>query len=129
MKIRHLKQILGTQREVEADNGNWVSRRLLLNDDDMGFSMHDTLIRAGTETHIHYKNHLEAVYCVSGSGEIEDIKSGKVHRIQEGTLYALDQHDEHQLRADSEMRMICVFSPALSGREIHDKDGSYPLAS
>jgi hypothetical protein len=68
MIVHNLDQdILGTDREVEAENGNWVSRRLVLADDRVGFSFHDTIIRAGTETYIHYANHIEAVYCVAGT--------------------------------------------------------------
>lgn len=125
MIVRNLEDIIGTENEVKADN--WVSRRLLLKDDNMGFSYHDTIIYAGTETHIWYKNHLEAVYCVGGEGEIETISDGKVYPIKDGTMYALDKHDEHYLRATKDMRMICVFNPPLTGRETHDKDGVYPL--
>lgn len=127
MKIITRDNIIGSDKEVHAKNGNWTSRRFLLKDDDMGFSMHETIIYAGTETHIHYKNHLEAVYCVGGKGEIEEVKSGKVHKLKDGTLYALDEHDEHYLRAYSDMTMICVFNPPLVGNEVHDENGIYPL--
>ncbi len=127
MIVRHLNEIIGTDRDVKADNGHWVSRRLLLRGDKMGFSFHETTIFAGTETYIWYKNHLEAVYCVGGEGEIEDLATGEVHPISDGTMYALNQHDRHNLRAKTDMRMICVFNPALVGTEMHDQDGVYPL--
>jgi len=127
MIVRHLNEIIGTDRDVKADNGNWVSRRLLLRGDKMGFSFHETTIFARTETYICYKNHLEAVYCVGGEGEIEDLATGEVHPISDGTMYALNQHDRHNLRAKTDMRMICVFNPALVGTEMHDRDGVYPL--
>lgn len=127
MKVLTRNNIIGSDKEIHAENGNWTSRRFLLKDDGMGFSMHETIIYAGTETHIHYKNHLEAVYCVGGKGEIEDIATGKTYPIQDGTLYALDEHDEHYLRATSNMRMICVFNPPLTGNETHDASGAYPL--
>lgn len=127
MKIISRDNIVGSDKEVHADNGNWTSRRFLLKNDGMGFSMHETIIYAGTETHIHYKNHLEAVYCVTGAGEIEDIKTGKIYHLKEGILYALDEHDEHYLRAHTDMTMICVFNPPLIGNEIHDESGAYPL--
>lgn len=125
MIVRNLEEIIDTDKEVKAET--WASRRLLLKDDNMGFSFHDTIIYAGTETHIWYKNHLEAVYCVGGKGEIETISDGKVYPIKDGTMYALDEHDEHYLRATEDMRMICVFNPPLTGKETHDKDGVYPL--
>lgn len=128
MIVRTLEEIIGSERDVCAENGNWVSRRFLLKDDGMGFSFHETTIFAGTETDIWYKHHLEAVYCVGGEGEIEDLATGKIHPIRDGTLYALDQHDRHTLRAFSDLRLVCAFNPPISGREVHDKDGAYPPA-
>lgn len=128
MIVRTLNEIIGSERDVRAENGNWASRRFLLKDDSMGFSFHETTIFAGTETDIWYKHHLEAVYCVGGEGEIEDLATGKIHPIRDGTLYALDQHDRHKLRAFSDLRLVCAFNPPISGREVHDKDGAYPPA-
>lgn len=110
---------------IESDN--WISRRLLLKKENMGFSLTDTIIKAGTETYIHYKNHLEACYCISGNGEIKTIKDNKVYKIEPYSMYALDKHDSHYLKAINEMRLICVFNPPLSGNEIHLKDGSYEI--
>jgi len=42
-------------------------------------------------------------------------------------MYLLDQHDEHILTADSELRAICVFTPAVVGPERHDASGAYPV--
>jgi L-ectoine synthase len=126
MLVRTLDEIKGTDREVFAENKNWVSRRFLLKDDGMGFSFHETTIFAGTETHIWYKHHLEAVYCVEGDGEIEVVESGKIYQIRPGTMYALDKHDEHYLRGGSkDMKLVCVFNPPITGREKHREDGSY----
>ncbi|MEA2101190.1 MAG: ectoine synthase [Thermodesulfobacteriota bacterium] len=125
MIVRTLNEVKGTSREVYAENNNWVSRRLLLKDDRMGFSMHDTVIFAGTQTHIWYKNHLEAVYCVEGKGEIETLSDGKLYPILPGTIYALDKNDEHYLRAHEDLHLVCTFSPALRGDEVHRADGSY----
>jgi L-ectoine synthase len=125
MIVRTLESIEGTDRTVSAET--WTSRRLLLRHEGMGFSMHDTLIHAGTETRMWYRNHLEAVYCIEGEGELESLADGALHPVRPGTLYALDRHDKHILRARSRMRMICVFNPPLSGKETHGTDGSYPL--
>jgi L-ectoine synthase len=129
MIVRRLTpDILGTDREVESENGNWVSRRLVLADDGVGFSFHDTIIRAGTETYIHYANHIEAVYCVAGNGEIYDIANDTAHKISDGMMYLLNNHDRHYLRGGTEdMRLICVFNPPLTGKEVHDENGHYPL--
>lgn len=125
MIVRTLEDILGTDRDV--DTANWTSRRLLLRKDGMGFSVHDTLIKAGTETHMWYQNHLEAVYCIEGEGEVQTLADGKVYPLQPGTVYALNDNDEHVLRARTQMRMVCVFNPPVSGTEVHDETGAYPL--
>jgi len=125
MIVRKLTDIIGTDRDV--DDGNWVSRRLLLRKDGMGFSMHETLLRAGTETSMWYKHHLEAVYCIDGEGEIEDLANGTIHRLEPGTLYALNEHDKHIVRARTDIRTVCVFYPPVTGQEVHDEEGVYPL--
>ncbi len=125
MIVRSLKDIEGTDRVVSADN--WMSRRLLLRGDNMGFSLHDTIIHAGTSTEMHYQNHLEAVYCIQGKGSVTAVGTGEVFDIEAGTVYALDRHDKHVLTAESTMRMVCVFNPPLAGPESHDKSGAYPL--
>jgi L-ectoine synthase len=126
MIVRSLAALHDTEREVHAKT--WVSRRLLLAEDGMGFSLHETVLYAGTETRMWYKNHLEAVLCVAGEGEIEDLATGEIHAIAPGTMYALNQHDRHILRARADLRMVCVFNPPCTGRETHDPDGSYPAA-
>ncbi len=128
MIVRDIKDIIGSDKEVHAAQGQWSSRRMLLKGDNMGFSFHETIIRANTKTHIHYQNHLEAVYCVEGNGKIEDLSSGEVHEIYDGVMYALDKHDDHNLYGGSEdMRLICVFNPPIKGSENHDENGVYPL--
>ena len=127
MIVRKLDELRGTEREVDV--ANWTSRRFLLKSDGMGFSMHDTVIKAGTETFIWYAHHLEAVYCIEGSGEVEVADSGTVYPIEPGTIYALDGHEKHYLRARTQMRMVCVFNPPLTGKEVHDEEGVYPLVA
>jgi L-ectoine synthase len=123
--IRILDDLIGTSCDVHA--ATWNSRRLLLKRHGMGFSLHDTIIHAGTETFIHYKHHLEAVYCIEGEGQVERTDTGEVHAIRAGTAYALNGHEPHLLRARTRMRMICVFNPPLTGEEVHDADGVYPV--
>ena len=125
MIVRTLAEMLGTDRDVQAET--WLSRRLLLAGDGVGFSMHDTTIKAGTETRMWYRHHIEAVYCVSGEGTVETLADGKVYPIRDGTLYTLDGHEEHILRARTDLRMICVFNPPLVGPETHDAEGVYSL--
>ena len=125
MIVRRLDDVEGTERDVHAET--WQSRRLLLKHEGMGFSLHDTLLHAGTETRMCYKHHLEAVYCIEGTGSLEDLETGEMHRIEPGTVYALTGHERHVLYAETRLRMVCVFNPPLTGRETHGPDGAYPL--
>jgi len=127
MIVRQLNEIIGTERDIQAKT--WNSRRLLLADEKMGFSLHDTIIHPGTETEIWYQNHLEAVYCIEGEGEIELIPDGPTHPISPGMMYALDENDRHLLRATTKLRMVCVFNPPVTGQEVHDENGVYPAAA
>ena len=125
MIVRDLDTILGTEKDVSGPG--WNSRRLLLRCDGMGYSLNDTIVKAGAEMTLEYKLHLEACYCISGTGEIEDHADNKIYPIAPGTIYALNNHDKHTLSVnpDCDMRLICVFNPALEGTETHGPDGSY----
>ena len=124
MIVRSLDEVTGTERDVHGEG--WRSQRLLLRRDGLGFSLHDTTVAAGAEMELEYRNHLEACYCLEGEAEITDLASGERHTIGPGTVYALDQHDRHTIRVVSELRLVCVFNPALTGAETHDATGSFP---
>jgi L-ectoine synthase len=125
MFVRRLSDIIGTERDVDWGSGQ--SRRLLVEKDGMGFAFLDTIVNAGTDALIQYRHHLESVYCIEGRGEIIDQSTGEEHTIEPGTLYVLDNHDLHRLRAFADLRLLCVFNPPIRGDERHDMtsdDGS-----
>lgn len=124
MLIRNLKDTRASDRNIVSDG--WESARLLLKDDGMGFSMHVTTLRAGSELKMHYQHHLEAVLVLKGRGTIEDLASGETHALRPGTLYALDQHDRHIVRPETDILTVCVFNPPVTGQEVHDESGAYP---
>ena len=70
------------------------------------------------------KNHLVACYCIEGEGTVGELENGKTHEVNPGTLYAMNDHDQHRIRAITRMRIVCTFYPALTGDEVHDADGS-----
>jgi L-ectoine synthase len=46
-----------------------------------------------------------------------------------GTVYVIDKNDKHVLRATrGDLKLVCVFFPALTGSETHRPDGSYAPA-
>ncbi|MFE7589016.1 ectoine synthase [Kitasatospora sp. NPDC057512] len=119
MIVRHLADV------KTVDWGNGLSRRFLLESDGLGYTMTDTTVRAGTKSRLEYRRHLEACYCIEGKGEVVDT-DGTSHPLEPGTLYALDRNDAHFLIASPEedLRLVCVFSPALRGDERHTLDSA-----
>lgn len=103
-----------------VDWGNGVSRRFLLEADGMGYTVTDTIVNKGTSSKLQYQNHLEACYCVEGSGKVIE-EDGTEHEITPGVIYALNEHDAHTLIAsdDEDLRLVCMFTPALTGDEAH----------
>lgn len=124
MIVRTLASILNTAAHVKGDA--FESRRILLAADGLGYSLHDTLCKAGTEQHLEYKNHVETNYVIEGVGEVANVATGQVWPLGPGTVYVLNHHEAHLLRATTDLRIICVFTPALTGQEKHDASGSYP---
>ncbi len=90
----------------------------------MGVTLTDSILEAGFEMDLWQKNHYEACSCLEGEGTVEERDNGKVHDIRAGTLYAMNNHDRHRIRAKTRMRVVCTFFPALTGDEKHDADGS-----
>lgn len=125
MIVRRLNDIIGGDHDVQTKT--WCSRRLVLAKEKVGFSLHDTVLFAGTETKMWYANHIEAVYCIEGEGELVNHETGEVHRLEPGTMYLLDGHEHHTVRATTDVRTVCVFNPPVTGREVHDENGVYPL--
>jgi L-ectoine synthase len=116
---------VSTERRVHCPKGGFVSFRYLLASEKMGFGLHKTIIPVGDWNHCHYKNHLEACYCIEGRGLLKDASTGEVTEIYPGCCYVLDQHDDHFFRATTQVTLISVFNPPCTGKEVHDENGSY----
>jgi len=125
MKIARINQLLGTDRDI--DGHGFKSIRPILEKDGMGFSMHKTIIPTGGPYHWHYKNHLEACYCIRGRGIITDLKNNVQHMISPDVIYILDNHDDHTFEALEDTILISVFNPPVKGNETHNEDGSYTI--
>lgn len=126
MIVKTLADVVNTPAHVTGES--FESRRLLLAADGLGYSLHDTLCHAGSVQRLEYKNHIETNYIIAGEGEVEDVATGAIHPLRPGTVYVLDRHDAHILRAKTDLRIVCIFTPALTGAEAHDADGSYGAA-
>jgi L-ectoine synthase len=104
-----------------VDWGNGTSYRLVVEADNMGFALAHTVVIAGTQSQLAYRRNLEACYCISGSGSVEDT-DGNVIKLRPGVLYALNNHDPHILRASEfeNLELISVFNPPIRGDERHE---------
>ena len=102
MIVKRLEDIAGTKGEGHGDK--WHSMRLLLKEDGMGVTLTDSILEAGFDMELWQKHHLEACYCLEGSGTLEEINSGVVHEINPGTVYAMNAHDRHRIVAKTRMR-------------------------
>lgn len=127
MLIRTIDEITDTDADIQSEN--WRSKRIVLAREGAGFSVHETTLYAGTESEFCYQNHIEAVFIVEGEGEIEDLATGEIHQLAPGSLYLLNDHDRHRVRPRTQMRTVCVFNPPVTGREVHDENGVYPLVA
>ena len=119
---------LPIERVTKCPEGAFVSSRLLLQRDGMGFGLHHTLIHEGGPYHWHYKHHQEACYCVSGRGILaEATTGGRSWEITPGSMYILDDFSAHSFLALTDVVLISVFNPPCVGSEVHQGDGSYPM--
>lgn len=127
MIVKSLTDVIGTPDHASGDG--WDSRRLLLARDGLGYSLHDTVVAEGQTLELEYKNHVETNYCIAGEGTVTNALTREVFALAPGTIYVLDQHEPHVLTAiKGDLRLVCVFTPALSGTETHDADGGYAAA-
>ena len=122
MRIRRLDDISGTDHDVRGEG--WRARRHFVSADGLGFSLSETTVEAGQQMDLWYKHHQEACFVVEGEADITERDTGIVHRIRQGSAYA-PQHDRHAIKVLTPLRLVCIFNPALTGRETHDADGSY----
>jgi L-ectoine synthase len=129
MIVRSTAEITGTDRDVSGSDGAWRSKRIVLGGDGVGFSFHETTIAAGTVNEFHYANHIEAVWLIEGEGKLVDLDNDRVYDLGPGSMYLLDGNERHRVEPRTEMRMMCVFNPPVTGREVHDENGVYPLVA
>jgi L-ectoine synthase len=123
--VRTLEEITDTERDVKTEH--WRSKRIVLAGDGVGFSLHETVLEAGSINDFWYAHHIEAVWVIDGEGELYDKDNDVTYQLRPGSVYVLSGNEHHQLRPRTEMRTVCVFNPPVTGGEVHDENGVYPL--
>jgi L-ectoine synthase len=101
--IYHAAESLkGTKRYVQADG--FVSIRLALAEDNLGFTVTEATGKTELDLEIQHKNHIEAVYVLEGTGEVELVETGEVYKLYPGVLiqigYRSPRHRHLQSAAD-----------------------------
>ena len=90
MIVRSLDDVTEADRDITTPN--WRSKRIVLAKEGVGFSVHETVLKAGSVNDFWYASRIEAVFVVDGEGELLDKDTGIIH----------------QLRPKTQMRTVCV---------------------
>ena len=115
MIIRSVDEVIGTARDVHGKG--WKSRRVVLAGEGPDYSVHETTLEAGVRLRFSYRDHRETVYCVAGEGLIEDVGGARTVRLIPGGLYSAGIGEDHVITTDTEMKLLCIFTPPLTGDE------------
>ncbi|MER9275522.1 ectoine synthase [Mesorhizobium sp. M0643] len=67
---------------------------------------------------MHYKDHLESVYCIEGTGTIEHWATSEIHPIRAVVDYARQARQAYP-GTDAPMIIACVFNRPVTGNEVH----------
>lgn len=118
--VKDLEEICGTERDVFWGNG--YSRRFLVRKDGFGFALCVTTGNSGTSSRLHYPNHLESCYYVSGTGEYvwESGKQSITTQDGMGTIFIMNENDPHIMRIEEESVCLSIFTPPIEGHESHN---------
>jgi len=125
MKVKKIETERITNPQIFVKGVGFESIRLILESDNMGFGLHKTIIPKGGPYHWHYKNHLEACFCVKGLGKLINLDSKDEFIIEPDSVYILDKNDDHTFEAIEDTILISIFNPPVKGLEVHKEDGSY----
>lgn len=125
MKVVRAKDVLNTELDVNFTGGH--SLRMAIASDGLGFSVNKTIIPKGGPHNWHYKHHLEACYCIEGTGLITDLNTKEKMFIDKDTIYILNNHENMTFEAFTDVVLISVFNPPLKGNETHDENGNYSI--
>jgi L-ectoine synthase len=113
-------------KEMIAANGQVRTVRMLTKADGVGFGFSDVRLAAGAEAILWHKHHWRANHVISGSGDVTDIATGQTWALGPSMAYNVGPEDRHRVRAHTDLHLLSVFSPPLSGDETHDADRGLP---
>ncbi|MGE6778727.1 ectoine synthase [Vreelandella titanicae] len=110
---------------INLKTASFTSLRVVTKKYNSLFSIHDTTIYKDEILELCYRKNEEYVYIIEGEGEIYDYNTQKNYKLEPNTIYHVSENDKHRLIAKTNLRGICIFTPACRGDIEHDEDGSY----
>jgi quercetin dioxygenase-like cupin family protein len=126
MLVRTRDEVAAAGKELRIAGGSATSARYITKSDSLGFSFSDVTMEACQEARLWYRHHWEANYILAGTGEVEDVATGRRWPLAPGTIYIVGPDDRHVVRATTDLHLVSVFNPPIEGDENHDENGSYP---
>ena len=128
MFVKTIDSVTAEGNSFAFADGDVQVVRMLNAGDGMGFSLSRTSVKAGVTQDLWYKNHWEANLLLDGTLEVIDKTTGDHHVLGKGDVYCVGPNDPHQLVSQTDVELLCVFNPPLTGEEVHDDDGAYPAS-
>ena len=126
MFVRTTEGVRQSGGEKVLMDGSVTASRLLTAHDGLGFSLSEVNIKAGKQQDLWYKNHWEANLILEGELQLTEKNTGIVHKLSNGDVYCVGPNDPHSLFSSTDIKLLAIFNPPLSGDEKHDADGAYP---
>ena len=128
MFVRRLDDLRAAGQEKTVANGGARTVRLLAKRDELGFSLSDVHVAAGQGNDLWYKHHWEANYVLAGSATVTDKNTGQAINVEPWTLYVVGPRDPHHFESLTDVHVLSIFNPPLTGEEVHDSDGVLPAS-
>lgn len=111
MIVRSVSQFFS---DLFRDNGTrHPSVRLSFGTQASLYSMHDTVLSAGTTLELRDGDPFEVAYCVSGEGQFLDTVNGDVVAVIAGSIYSLEAPDRIILRTGPHALRVIFFEHAV----------------
>ena len=126
MFVRSVEGVRAAGGEKTLANGDVIASRLLTAEDGLGFSLSEVTVKAGAKLDLWYKHHWEANLILEGTLQLTNRQNNTTHQLTPGGVYCVGPNDPHTLQPESDVKLLAVFNPPLSGEEKHDADGAYP---
>ncbi|TMW55682.1 hypothetical protein Poli38472_010564 [Pythium oligandrum] len=120
---------------IATENGAVESRRYVVRNDGLGFSMQHEVLRKDTPVRLEFRNHVYAVLVTKGSGSLQlfdshgNAISRHHHELTEGSCFALSASEQIEITAKTdELHVVSVMNPPLAGDEQRNPDtGVFPV--